>query len=94
MPLARYFLYVGSVLLALLFIADACLPKPPAVNHSDEFRPVIRIYPVPQGRGRCVSAATYHFRNFLNVPSRKFRAGSCNNVALSFVVPANERRNT
>ena len=44
MPLARYFLHVGSVLLALLFIADACLPKPPAVNHSDEFRPVIRIY--------------------------------------------------
>jgi hypothetical protein len=44
MPLARYFLYVGSVLLALLFIADACLPKPPAFNHSDEFRPVIRIY--------------------------------------------------
>ena len=44
MPLARYFLYVGSVLLALLFIADASLPKPPAFNHSDEFRPVIRIY--------------------------------------------------
>ncbi len=44
MPLARYFLYVGSVLLALLFIADACLPKLPAVNHSDELRPVIRIY--------------------------------------------------
>ena len=44
MPLPRYFLYVGSVLLALLFIADACLPKPPAGNHSDEFRPVIRIY--------------------------------------------------
>ena len=44
MPLARYFFYVGSVLLALLFIADACLPKLPAVNHSDELRPMIRIY--------------------------------------------------
>jgi len=44
MPLARYFFYVGSVLLALLFIADASLPKRPAINHSDEFRPVIRIY--------------------------------------------------
>lgn len=44
MPLARYFFYVGSVLLALLFIADASLPKRPAVNHSDEFRPTIRIY--------------------------------------------------
>jgi hypothetical protein len=44
MPLARYFFYVGSVLLALLFIADASLPRRPAANHSDEFRPTIRIY--------------------------------------------------
>jgi hypothetical protein len=29
MPLARYFFYVGGVLLALLFIADAYLPKLP-----------------------------------------------------------------
>ena len=27
MPVARYFLYVGGVLLALLFVADAYLPK-------------------------------------------------------------------
>jgi hypothetical protein len=30
MPLARYFFYVGGVLLALLFIADTYLPKLPA----------------------------------------------------------------
>ena len=44
MPLARYFLYVGSVLLALLFIADACLPRRPVVDRSEEFQPGIRIY--------------------------------------------------
>jgi hypothetical protein len=30
MPLARYFLSVGGVLLALLFVADAVAPKVPA----------------------------------------------------------------
>src|SRR5580693_1322461 len=30
MPLARYFLFVGGALLALLLIVDACLPKLPA----------------------------------------------------------------
>jgi hypothetical protein len=29
MPLARYFAFVGATLLALLFVADAYLPKPP-----------------------------------------------------------------
>jgi hypothetical protein len=33
MPLARYFLYVGGVLLALLFVADMCLPKLPVGGH-------------------------------------------------------------
>ena len=30
MPLARYFIFVGGVLLALLFVVDAYLPKLPA----------------------------------------------------------------
>jgi hypothetical protein len=30
MPVGRYFLFVGSALLSLLFLADAYLPKPPA----------------------------------------------------------------
>jgi hypothetical protein len=34
MPLARYFLFVGGALLALLFIVDACLPKLPAVESA------------------------------------------------------------
>jgi hypothetical protein len=44
MPLARYFLYVGSVLLALLFVADAWLPRRPVVDRGEPFQPVIRIY--------------------------------------------------
>jgi hypothetical protein len=35
MPLARYFLFVGGVLLALLFVADACLPKMPAEESAN-----------------------------------------------------------
>ncbi len=34
MPLARYFLFVGAALLALLFIVDACLPKLLAVDSA------------------------------------------------------------
>jgi hypothetical protein len=34
MPLMRYFTFVGGVLLALLFIANACLPALPVVQAS------------------------------------------------------------
>lgn len=34
MPLMRYFVYVGGALLALLFIADACLPPLPVAKAS------------------------------------------------------------
>jgi hypothetical protein len=44
MPVARYFLYVGGALLALLFISDAYLPKLPAVNTARADPPVIRIH--------------------------------------------------
>jgi hypothetical protein len=44
MPLARYFLYVGGVLLALLVVAGAWLPKPPAVAETAEYLPPIRIH--------------------------------------------------
>ena len=44
MPLARYFLFVGGVLLALLFIADACLPKLPVAERIIADLPVIRIH--------------------------------------------------
>ena len=45
MPLARYFLWVESVLLALLFIADACLPNLPAGKPTtDRPPPAIRIH--------------------------------------------------
>ena len=45
MPLARYFLYVGGVLLALLFIVDAYAPSPPVVSSADTNieKPIIRI---------------------------------------------------
>ena len=31
MPIARYFIFVGGTLAALLFVADWCLPTPPAM---------------------------------------------------------------
>ena len=45
MPLARYFYFVGGVLLALLFILDATLPTFPVVEEKAKANPpVIRIY--------------------------------------------------
>ena len=44
MPLKRYFLYVGGVLLALLFVADACLPKLPPAEQKTVYLPPIRIH--------------------------------------------------
>jgi hypothetical protein len=44
MPLARYFSFVGGVLLALLFILDAYLPKLPVAAKPTVYLPVIRIY--------------------------------------------------
>ena len=48
MPIARYFLFVGGVLLALLFVVDAFAPKEPAVGSiaavaAPETGPVLRI---------------------------------------------------
>ena len=44
MPLARYFFFVGGVLLALLLVLDACLPKLQASAKAKVYPPVIRIY--------------------------------------------------
>ena len=45
MPLARYFLWVGGVLLALLFVADACLPTLPVAEATADIPPpIIRIH--------------------------------------------------
>ena len=44
MPLMRYFVFVSSVLLALLFIADACLPKLPTAGKANALPPVVRIH--------------------------------------------------
>jgi hypothetical protein len=44
MPLTRYFVYVGGVLLALLFVVAAILPKEPAADSTDASLPVIRIH--------------------------------------------------
>jgi hypothetical protein len=44
MPLVRYFLYVGGVLVALIFIVDSYLSKLPIVENADPHRPKIRIY--------------------------------------------------
>jgi proline-rich tail region repeat protein len=44
MPLARYFLYVGGVLLTLLFIFDAYLTEVPVAQRGYPNVPVIRIH--------------------------------------------------
>jgi hypothetical protein len=46
MPLRRYFTFVGGALLALLLIANACLPALPVVGRSQSTveRSVIRIH--------------------------------------------------
>jgi hypothetical protein len=46
MPLARYFFFVGGVLLALLFISNAYLPESPAADSVAAVAdmPVIRIH--------------------------------------------------
>ena len=44
MPLMRYFVAVASVLLALLFVADACLPKLPTAGKTAALPPGIHIY--------------------------------------------------
>ena len=44
MPLARYFSFVGGVLLALLFVLDAYLPKAPVAERANANLPVIRIH--------------------------------------------------
>jgi hypothetical protein len=44
MPLARYFFFVGGVLLALLFVSDAYLPKLPVADRTATDLPVIRIH--------------------------------------------------
>jgi hypothetical protein len=43
MPLARYFAYVGGVLLAMLIIADFSLPKLPPGGATDPHLPLILI---------------------------------------------------
>ena len=47
MPLLRYFVFVGGVLLALLFISDAVLPKQPLpgfLNVASSEQPPVRIH--------------------------------------------------
>ena len=44
MPLARYFLYVGGALLALLFISDPYLPKLPAAEWGNSPPAIIHIH--------------------------------------------------
>jgi hypothetical protein len=44
MPVGRYFLFVGGVLLALLFISDAYLPQLPVTASAAADMPMIRIH--------------------------------------------------
>ena len=44
MPLARYFLYVGGVLLTLVFVLDACLTRLAVRESAHVNSPIIRIH--------------------------------------------------
>ncbi len=44
MPLVRYFLFTGAMLLSLLFVADRYLPKPADKVVADVDRSIIRIH--------------------------------------------------
>ncbi|WP_025038046.1 hypothetical protein [Bradyrhizobium sp. DOA9] len=44
MPLLAYFWKVGAALLALLFLADFCLPKVPVTERTVDDQPAIRIH--------------------------------------------------
>src|SRR6266403_2828180 len=44
MPVARYLLFVGGVLLALLFISDPFLPKLPVADRASSHSAIIRIH--------------------------------------------------
>jgi hypothetical protein len=44
MPLARYFLYVGGVLLTLVLLLDSCLTGLPVMERSHVNSPIIRIH--------------------------------------------------
>lgn len=44
MPLARYFVFVGAVLIAVLVFADAFLPKVPVAESVEPHHPAIRLY--------------------------------------------------
>jgi hypothetical protein len=54
MPLARYFLWVGAVLLALLFVADLFLPELPPVESADSRLPAIHIQSIQKWPDRVV----------------------------------------
>jgi hypothetical protein len=55
MPIGRYIAWVGTSLLALLFMADWCLPKSlPELSGDTSSRPVIRIASIQQPRERIV----------------------------------------
>jgi hypothetical protein len=55
MPIARYIVWVGASLLALLFVANWLLPQPlPGPAHEASDRPVIRIASIQQPLERVV----------------------------------------
>ena len=58
MPLARYFLYVGGVLLTLVFILDACLTRLPVREGAHVNSPIIRIHSDRKWPERIVFDAT------------------------------------
>ncbi len=87
MPVARYFLYVGSVLLALLLIADVCLPGVPISEEAPVFSPVIRIHSDPKWPERIV----FDTSTPIIVPNRNSEPAVPASAALASDLSANTR---
>ena len=68
MPLLlRYFLYVGGVLLALLFTVESNLPRLPVAEKAEAHLPSIRIYSDENGRRELFSTPAFE-RSLLHSP--------------------------
>jgi hypothetical protein len=91
MPLLRYFLYVGGVLVALLFFANSYLPNSPSVETSGPRLPVIHLYAERRGPEALVFDTRVPLPNPVAIakadagkPAQAAAAGASNNLREAF----------
>ena len=70
MPIARYAAWVGTSLLALLFVANWFLPEYSAAPVPEASnRPIIRVASVQQPPERIVDVRVWHFSDLTRCPT-------------------------